>query len=337
MKKGGPSEKRFKILIILLGLMIFSLYAYFRYDVYNNIQVITIDDMALEYGSKDYNLSHYIEKVEGNLLSIKNEINPNNVGKQEIVLEVEKSHITKDIPIVISVVDTTPPIIEIKEDTFTITEGDSFNFIDNIVSIRDEIDGEIPYVDYKSEENDSYYFFDYDIDTFTDVGEHEIQVVARDQFQNESRSSFTFKVEARKIVYYSPVYRNLPANPSGGDLVSIALSYLGYPYIGGSAGAGPYGFDCSGFVQYVYKQKGIYISRGTGSQLYDGYGIAYEEAQPGDIILWGYGSTVTHSSMYIGNGQMIHSANYSTGVIISDVGWWLSGSGTHIVSVRRVQ
>ena len=59
--------------------------------------------------------------------------------------------------------------------------------------------------------------------------------------------------------------------------------------------------------------------------------------QPGDIVLWGYGSTVTHSSLYVGNGTMIHAANPGTGVIISNIDGWLRGSGTQIVSVRRIQ
>ncbi len=337
MKKGGPSGKRLSILLFLLVLMAFSLYAFFRYDTYKSINVITVDQIALEYGTKNYDIHDYIEKVDGNILAIKNVVNTEMVGKQEVVLEIEKNHMVKEIPLVVSVIDTAAPVIEIKEDTFTITKGDAYNFIDNIISIRDEIDGEIPYVDYMSLGNDSCYYFDYDINTFEDVGEHEIVVVARDRHYNESRKSFTFKVLAPRVVYRPQIYRNLPANANASDLVSIALSYLGYPYIGGAGGSGPYGFDCSGFVQYVYRQKGIYISRSTSTQINDGLGVSYDEAQPGDIICWGYGNTVTHTAMYIGNGQMVHSANYSTGVIVSDVGWWLSGSGTYILSVRRIQ
>ena len=71
--------------------------------------------------------------------------------------------------------------------------------------------------------------------------------------------------------------------------------------------------------------------------MYDGVGVSYENAQPGDILVWGYaGGYATHSALYIGNGQMIHAANPSQGVIISSVDWWLRGSGTTILSVRRV-
>ena len=77
-------------------------------------------------------------------------------------------------------------------------------------------------------------------------------------------------------------------------------------------------------------------SRGTWTQQYEGVGVSYSEIQPGDVIIWGYADgQPTHSALYVGNGQMIHAANYGTGVIQSDVGYWLSGSGTHILTVRR--
>lgn len=100
---------------------------------------------------------------------------------------------------------------------------------------------------------------------------------------------------------------------------------------------GPYGFDCSGFVQYVYSRLGIYISRSSSTQLYDGVAVSYSDILPGDIINWGYSNGVsTHSALYVGNGKMIHAANPSMGVIISDVGYWLSVSGTQIIGVRRI-
>jgi cell wall-associated NlpC family hydrolase len=128
----------------------------------------------------------------------------------------------------------------------------------------------------------------------------------------------------------------LAANPNSNDLASIAYSLVGKPYI--SMSNGPYGFDCSGLVQYVYAQKGISVSRSSSTQIYDGVGVPYEEAQPGDILSWGYSyGNVTHSAMYVGNGKMVHAANPSMGVIVSDVSYWLARSGTKLLSVRRIQ
>ena len=195
---------------------------------------------------------------------------------------------------------------------------------------------DINYSEEVTEDSNFYYNFSYgeDIDN---VGEHEVVVNAKDKSGNITQVKFILEVKARPAVTQVPSVPggNAPANAAGGDIVSIAYSLIGSPYISGSNG--PYGFDCSGFVQYVYSRVGVGVSRSTWTQMYDGVGVSYENAQPGDILVWGYnGGYATHSALYIGNGQMIHAANPSEGVIISSVDWWLRGSGTTILSVRRV-
>ena len=96
-------------------------------------------------------------------------------------------------------------------------------------------------------------------------------------------------------------------------------------------------FDCSGFVQYVYSRVGIYVSRSSYTQAYDGYGVSYSEAQPGDILNWGHGGQVTHSALYVGGGMMIHATNPSQGVVLSNVAAWESGSYDTLMGVRRIQ
>ena len=83
------------------------------------------------------------------------------------------------------------------------------------------------------------------------------------------------------------------------------------------------------------------MSRSASTQINDGVGINYSDVQPGDILSWGYSNgVVTHSALYVGNGMMIHmmihAANPSQGVILSNVSKWLSGSTTTILSVRRI-
>ena len=117
--------------------------------------------------------------------------------------------------------------------------------------------------------------------------------------------------------------------------MQIAYKYIGYPYVSGANG--PYSFDCSGFVQFVYSQVGKSISRSTSTQILDGVGISYDNVQPGDILSWGYTDGVpTHSALYVGNGMMIHAANPSQGVLLSNVAAWTRGSGTRVISVRRI-
>lgn len=345
MKTSEPSRllkfmrvKGIRIIAILLLFLVIGacLYTYHQIDTYNSISITIKKDMALEYGSANYNIRDFIEKIEGKIVSVKNVIDTNTVGEQEVVLEVQKENIVKDVPLMISVIDTVAPVIKIKEEKVSATQGTNYDLLSNIVSVTDEIDGDIPYLSEVEENSVFYYHLDYDNSTIKNVGDHEITIVAKDKNGNSSTASYVLQVVAPKKAYYQYVYSNLAPNSNASRLVSIAYSYLGYPYVGGANG--PYSFDCSGFVQYVYRQVGINISRSTSTQIRDGLGVAYADIQPGDIICWGYSNgTVTHSTLYVGDGKMIHAANPSVGVVISDVSHYLATSGTTILSIRRIQ
>ncbi len=103
----------------------------------------------------------------------------------------------------------------------------------------------------------------------------------------------------------------------GQKIADYALSFVGYPYVYG--GSSPSGFDCSGFVQYVYKQNGYSVNRTATAQLADGYWVSYSDMKPGDIIYFGYGNTATHVGIYIGDGKFVHAQNSSTGVVITSL------------------
>lgn len=90
-------------------------------------------------------------------------------------------------------------------------------------------------------------------------------------------------------------------NAAGGDIVSIASSLLGIPYVYG--GSSPAGFDCSGFTQYVYAMAGISIPRTSGEQGYAGTFVSAAEARPGDLVWHSYG----HVGIYAGNGMVIEA------------------------------
>ena len=113
-------------------------------------------------------------------------------------------------------------------------------------------------------------------------------------------------------------------SPAGEQLAAYAKQYLGCAYVYG--GESPAGFDCSGFVQYVYAQLGYSINRTATAQLADGYNVPYDSLLPGDIIYFGYGSTASHVGIYLGNGKFIHAQNPSTGVVITELSdaWYAS-------------
>lgn len=90
------------------------------------------------------------------------------------------------------------------------------------------------------------------------------------------------------------------------QIVDTALKYQGVPYRWG--GTGPGGFDCSGFVWYVFRENGIPLPR-VSSEIYGlGKAVAREELLPGDIVFFeGYCSGPSHGTIYIGDGEFVHS------------------------------
>ena len=330
-----PKTKRIMGLILLSLLMMITCYSFHSYSTYKSINVKVSNTAVIEYGSANYDLGKLITDVDGEVVSVKKDVDTNKLGEQEVILEVQKNNIVKEVPIVVSVVDTAAPVITLKNETMTITQGDSYSLIDNIESVSDLIDGNLDYLESAEDGRSKYYSISYS-DDINSVGVHEIVINAIDNSGNKSTQKFTLEVvEPEPVIKHSePVFENVDPSVYGGDLTSIAYSLVGRPYISG--GSGPYGFDCSGFVQYVYSLVGVNVSRSSSTQLYDGVGVSYENAQPGDIVLWGYNGVVTHSSLYVGNGTMIHAANPGTGVIVSNIAGWLRGSGTQIVSVRRI-
>ncbi|CAM3602528.1 C40 family peptidase [Isoptericola cucumis] len=87
-----------------------------------------------------------------------------------------------------------------------------------------------------------------------------------------------------------------PASANGSSIVSIAMRYVGVPYVSG--GTSPSGFDCSGLTQYVYAQVGISLPRTTSEQRYAGTVVS--DPQPGDLV-W----TPGHVAIYAGDGMQI--------------------------------
>ena len=332
-----PSKKMvFEIifLVVVSSIMMISCYVYHRNDTYKSIKVVVNKNAAVEYGSANYDINKLIKKVEGEIVSVKQDIDTKQVGEQEVVVEVKKEDIVKDVSFLVNVVDTTAPVVKIKEEKVTITEGDDYDLTTNIESVTDEVDGDIAYSNDVQEESNFYYNFSYGAD-IDDVGSHEVVVNAEDKNGNVTQTKFTVEVKAKPVYTPStPVYSNAPASAVGGDVVSIAYSLVGSPYISGSNG--PYGFDCSGFVQYVYSRVGKSVSRSSYTQAYDGVGVSYANAQPGDILNWGHGGAVTHSALYVGNGLMIHATNPSQGVVVSSVSGWQNGSIDNLMGVRRV-
>lgn len=100
------------------------------------------------------------------------------------------------------------------------------------------------------------------------------------------------------------------SSASGQAIADLAYTFLGYPYVSG--GSSPSGFDCSGFIMYVYSQFGYSLPHGTNGQLSYGTPVDRSNLQPGDMVFFfdpdfGSGPT-THGGIYLGGGDFIHAS-----------------------------
>ena len=124
-----------------------------------------------------------------------------------------------------------------------------------------------------------------------------------------------------------------PTGVTAQQIISTAKKYIGVPYLW--AGTTPNGFDCSGYVQYVFKARGISLNRTTIQQYQHGTYVSKANLIPGDLVFFQntYRSGISHVGIYIGNGQFIHASS-SKGVTVSYLSnsYWTS----HYYGARRI-
>lgn len=101
---------------------------------------------------------------------------------------------------------------------------------------------------------------------------------------------------------------------NGQRIAALAQQYYGVPYVW--AGRSPSGFDCSGFVSYVFGQQGVSIPRMADEQFGAGARIDMSDLQVGDLVFFStYEPGPSHVGIYIGNGQFIHASSGAGRVI----------------------
>lgn len=122
-------------------------------------------------------------------------------------------------------------------------------------------------------------------------------------------------------------------------VIPTAERYLGVPYRWG--GTSPVtGFDCSGYVQYVFARHGVELPRTSRAQAYAGDRVPLDERylRPGDLIMFASrGGAISHVAIYAGHDRIIHSTSSGGGVRYDDLGssrgaWFVN----HAVVARRV-
>jgi len=116
--------------------------------------------------------------------------------------------------------------------------------------------------------------------------------------------------------------------PTHSSVVSIAMRYLGTPYVWG--GASPSGFDCSGLVMYVFAQVGVSLPHSSYSQYGMGSPVSRDQLQPGDLVFF---DGLGHVGIYVGGGSFIHAPHTGDVVRISSISGWYAST---YVGARRL-
>ncbi|WP_421381977.1 LysM peptidoglycan-binding domain-containing protein [Bacillus salacetis] len=104
-------------------------------------------------------------------------------------------------------------------------------------------------------------------------------------------------------------------------VINEAKRHLGTPYVWG--GAAPSGFDCSGFIYYVYKQAGMNVSRTNAIGLWNET-TRVSNPQPGDLVFFSntYKPGISHVGIYLGNNEFIHSGNRGVEITSLSNSYW---------------
>ena len=153
------------------------------------------------------------------------------------------------------------------------------------------------------------------------------ELAAQARARLQTAGATVLDASAGAVVNPPPVSYAPPPSKYGG-VVGIAMQYLGTPYVYG--GASPSGFDCSGFVMYVFAQIGVSLPHNAAAQYGYGMPVSRDQLQPGDLVFF---NGLGHDGIYIGGGQFIHSPHTGDVVKISSISGWYSSTW---VGARRL-
>jgi cell wall-associated NlpC family hydrolase len=137
----------------------------------------------------------------------------------------------------------------------------------------------------------------------------------REQRLEQQREQRLSRDQSRVPVEATETVAAAPASGRAGAAVQYALAQVGDAYVYGAAG--PSAFDCSGLTMMAWAAAGVALPHSSSAQMGSGASVSTSALQPGDLVF--YYSPVSHVGIYIGNGQVAHAANPSTGVRVDPV------------------
>ncbi len=286
--------------------------------------------LSLDDGAQIASSNIYVEKG----LQMVNLANLENGNAASVMLNVETD---------------SSPEIRLKSNHVTVNNGDTFNAMNFVTYISDDsgipprisvdanvdmsIDGEYPvlYTVTDNEGNSSSATLSVNVQTHEEVirAREEAERLAREEeerrlreeeerrqkeeeekrAEEEARQREIAAQNATQFVesYVAPVYTG--DGIDGQSIVDAARYWIGrgiYSYGGTNPSTGT---DCSGFTQYIYRQFGIELNRTAASQANNGYQVSFEDARPGDLVLW-----QGHAAIYTGGNNCVGASNPSVGI-----------------------
>ena len=165
--------------------------------------------------------------------------------------------------------------------------------------------------------------------SFYEENNEKLNILIEEKKQEEQRLEAerleAERLEQEKIEYERQLeiennqrLQNAVSVEANSDIANYALQFVGNPYVAGGTSL-TNGTDCSGFVMSVYAAFGVALPRTTTGQAASGYGVSVDEAQPGDIVSYGYNGYVSHSALYIGNGMIVHASTPELGIRVDSM------------------
>ncbi|MGN6197393.1 C40 family peptidase [Humibacter sp.] len=157
------------------------------------------------------------------------------------------------------------------------------------------------------------------VDTFSATTEQQLAEQKAAAAAAAARAAAAKQMEAYGAAYNGPSAADYLKNPpypnfSLAQVFNVAKQYIGTPYVYG--GDTPAGFDCSGYVMFVYAQFGISLPHSAAAQGAMGTRISIQDAQPGDVVIMLGGA---HDGFYAGNGNIMDAPDVGRSISIRPI------------------
>ena len=181
----------------------------------------------------------------------------------------------------------------------------------NVYALEIKVDNEKIHLTYKVKDKDEVIVKNKEIFKFYKTNYKELQRLIGEKQRQEEKQKEKARLELKN------------------GIVEFSKRFVGNPYVSGGTSL-TNGADCSGFVQTIFKTFGYSLPRTTSEQALVGEEVSLEEIEIGDIVSYGYGSSVTHSAIYIGNNKIIHASTPVGGIRIDNI------NIIPIISIRKI-